>query len=491
GEDMGKAEEIKAGIKENAETFRQSIRDNEALPLSPDIIAAIEAVKPALEAYISTAEGLAEGAFVDRVAAVSSMPAFFEAFERLAEENERVGEMIEEAVVKGRQAADDASDRATTVAVSAVVITLVLFVVLAVIIIQSIEAPLRASADALTRIGKGDTNVSIEHAAKDEIGTIAIAVAAYRDTTKEMKRTEVLRSEEARQKEAKQREEHDRLTRTRAVIGRFEKELEEVATTLRTAVGDMQSASSELAHISEKSLVKTGEVAAVSDRSSEGVQAVAAATEELTGSINEIAQQVGQASGIANNAVRISGDARQSIQGLAEAAQSVGEVVALITDIAEQTNLLALNATIEAARAGEAGKGFAVVASEVKNLASQTARATDQIKDQIGAIQERTSHAVDSVQSIGETISEIEGITSTIAAAVEQQTAATQEIARTVSTVASETALVSGNTRDLSVSAGQTSDISGKVRAATDKLARSNGQLDVTVETLLKDLQAS
>jgi murein DD-endopeptidase MepM/ murein hydrolase activator NlpD len=175
------------------------------------------------------------------------------------------------------------------------------------------------------------------------------------------------------------------------------------------------------------------------------VQTVAAAAEELNASIAEIGRQVQSASTMAGGAVQQAEKTNQQVQGLAEAAQKIGDVVKLISDIAAQTNLLALNATIEAARAGDAGKGFAVVASEVKNLATQTAKATEEISQQIASIQAATGEAVGAIQGIGKTIVEINQVASSIAAAVEEQNASTREIARNVQETSAGTQEVSSN----------------------------------------------
>jgi methyl-accepting chemotaxis protein len=218
-----------------------------------------------------------------------------------------------------------------------------------------------------------------------------------------------------------------------------------VVDTVGRAAGDLQGNAQSLSSAVEKSSRQATTVASAAEQASANVQTVASAAEELSHSISEIARQVAKSSQVAAAAVRQAGETSDTMRSLAEAADRIGEVVRLINDIASQTNLLALNATIEAARAGEAGKGFAVVASEVKSLANQTARATEDIKNQVTEIQTAAGRAVDAIGSIDTTIREIDEIGSAIAAAVEQQGAATGEIARNVQQAASGTAQVSAN----------------------------------------------
>jgi methyl-accepting chemotaxis protein len=211
----------------------------------------------------------------------------------------------------------------------------------------------------------------------------------------------------------------------------------------------------------------------------------------MTSSVNEISRQVQDSAKIANEAVQQAQRTDSRINALSQAAGRIGDVVKLITAIAEQTNLLALNATIEAARAGDAGRGFAVVASEVKQLASQTAKATDDIATQIAGMQTATQESVAAIKEIGATIGRIAGIASTIAAAVEEQGAATQEIARNVGEAAKGTSQVAANISDVNRGASETGSASSQVLTSAQSLSGESQHLKLEVDKFLSTVRAA
>jgi methyl-accepting chemotaxis protein len=253
----------------------------------------------------------------------------------------------------------------------------------------------------------------------------------------------------------------------------------------------MQSTAQSMSATAEETSQQAVTVASAAEQASANVQTVASAAEELLSSIAEIGRRVTQASGIAGSAAN---DGRRTdviVRGLADEAQKIGEVIKLIQDVAGRTNLLALNATIEAARAGEAGKGFAVVASEVKNLANQTAKATDEIRARIAAIQSQTSAAVEAIRGICGTIEEINGISSSIAAAVEEQSTATREISRSVQQAATGTAQVSDNIGGVSTAADNTGAAASQVLGSASELAKQSEILRSEVENFLTRVRAA
>ena len=275
------------------------------------------------------------------------------------------------------------------------------------------------------------------------------------------------------------------------IADNFESNVLGVVNTVSSAATEMQSSAQALASTAEETTRQSSAVAAASEEAATNVQTVAVASEELASSIAEISRQVAQSSRIAAHAVAEAEKTNANVQGLADAAQKIGEVVSLINDIASQTNLLALNATIEAARAGDAGKGFAVVASEVKSLANTTARATEEIGDEIAGVQSATQSAVAAIKTFGERINELAAISTTIASAVEQQGAATKEISANVAQAASGTQEVNSNITGVNAAASETGQAAGQVLTAAGELAKQSNLLRTEVEKFLKEVRAA
>lgn len=267
--------------------------------------------------------------------------------------------------------------------------------------------------------------------------------------------------------------------------------MDTVANGLSKAANELSGDAQTMSSAAEETSRQSSAVAAASEEASVNVQTVASAAEELSSSISEISRQVVESSKITNQAVDQAGRTNEQIKDLAQAGNRIGEVIKLISEIASQTNLLALNATIEAARAGEAGKGFAVVASEVKNLATQTARATEEISAKIAEMQTATETSVHAVETIGQTIGHINEISTGIASAVEEQGAATKEIARNVQQASAGTSEVSANVVGISEAAADTGRAATRVRDASDRINGEVQTLRSEVGQFLRDLKAS
>ena len=357
-------------------------------------------------------------------------------------------------------------------------------VLLALLLGRGLSRPLAAITAVMNRLSGGEIDVTIPGSERhDELGTMAGAVDVFRRSMIEA------RGMREAQEASKQQSELEKKALQRQMADRFEADVKSVVAAVAQATTDMQRAAGEITTSVGGTSQRAAAAAAASDEASASVNAVAAATEELASSVAEIGRQVTHSSQVADSAVLKAGQTTEMVSSLASAAEKIGDVLRLIGAIASQTNLLALNATIEAARAGEAGRGFAVVASEVKELANQTAKATDEIAGQVAAIQAATGDCVTAIGGISNTIREISGIATTIAAAVEEQDSATREIARSVQQAATGTSEVSLNVTGASQSADQSRTLANNVATATGELSQQADALSRSVDTFLAGLR--
>jgi methyl-accepting chemotaxis protein len=341
--------------------------------------------------------------------------------------------------------------------------------------------PLHAIRDAMLKVAAGDLSVDAGYADRqDEIG----ALATFKQQAVEKVRIE----QQDRERNA------GAATRQQAIesyIGEFENQMRGTLEQLGDASNQMRTTSDGMSAVSTQTNASVQIAAKASDEASVNVQSVASASEQLSASITDISRQAAHAAGIASRAVNQARSTDGTVQGLAKTANRIGEVVGLINDIASQTNLLALNATIEAARAGEAGRGFAVVASEVKSLASQTAKATDDISEQIADIQKVAGEAIEAIQAIGGIIGEVNEVATAIAAAVEEQGAATQEITRSTQQAAQGTKNVSDNIVGVSAGADAAGAAAQNVKTASEMLGVQTQQLRGQVDAFLGKIRAA
>jgi methyl-accepting chemotaxis protein len=321
-------------------------------------------------------------------------------------------------------------------------------VLVVVAMARLIARPVLRMTDAMGRIAGGDLAVAIPGLDnRDEIGGMARALQVFRANAEAKVRLE------AEQEDLERTAEADRHRMLNDLADSLEATLRRAVQGVADAAEEIRGTAGSTADRSQTGGSRSLDVGEASAQTTERVSAVSAATQELAASVNEIGTQVERATTIAHAAVDTIEDVGGTMRSLASAAQEIGSVVALINDIASQTNLLALNATIEAARAGEAGKGFAVVAHEVKTLANQTAQATNKIGSQIHAVQSASDQAVEGMNAIAGVITEVDQVAAVIASAVQQQSAATQEIARLVDDVAQDAQLVSQGVSSVAQSA--------------------------------------
>jgi methyl-accepting chemotaxis protein len=354
------------------------------------------------------------------------------------------------------------------------------------VIVRRVTKPLRSVTESLTAIADGKADVAIDCDDRaDEIGEIARTLAVFKANSQERRR---LREEQAAAASAAA---DQRKAELRNFVDEFRASVGSMIDHVEKSSNDFERVAQQLTDTARKTADLSGQSADVSETASEHVRSAAAASDELSSSISEIARRVQDSSAIAAEAVQQAAATDQRITELSEAGNRIGDVVKLITSIAAQTNLLALNATIESARAGEAGRGFAVVAQEVKNLAGQTAKATEEISSQIASMQLATQESVGAIRAIGQTIERMNEIATAISAAVEEQHAATENIAQSVRAAASGTADVAANTRNAAQRANETGETSGRMFASAKALSGESLRLKAEVERFLEGVKAA
>ncbi|OQW55124.1 MAG: chemotaxis protein [Proteobacteria bacterium SG_bin9] len=338
---------------------------------------------------------------------------------------------------------------------------------------------------AMQRLSSGDLDSEIARSRQnDEIAAMAKTLEVFRDS---MIQTRALSADQDRDRVVKA----ERAARMEQQITTFESTVRTALDGLITSANSMQLTAEGMTASAERSSTLANAVASAAEETSVNVQTVSAGTEELSSSISEIGRQVTSSAEVANKAVAEAGQTDTTMQGLSGDADRITVVIDLIQSIASQTNLLALNATIEAARAGDAGRGFAVVASEVKSLADQTAKATEEIRNQIANMQQSTRSAVGAIRNIGLTISQMNEVTSAIAAAVEQQGAATREIARNIQQAAGGTTEVSSNIVGVSEASSEAGSAANEVLNASGNLRREADTLRSEIDNFLSGIRAA
>lgn len=373
----------------------------------------------------------------------------------------------------------------TNMAIAAGVAAL-LVMLLTMVLVRRVTKPLTSVTASLTAIANGNADVEIDyHDRTDEIGEIARTLAVFKNNSVERRR---LREEQTAAAIASA---DQRKSELRGFVDEFQTSVGTILDKVLNSSGEFERVARQLTETARTTAGLSGKSAGASETASEHVRTAATASDELSSSIAEITRRVQESNGIAADAVKQAAATDQRINELSEAGARIGDVVKLITSIAEQTNLLALNATIEAARAGEAGRGFAVVASEVKSLAEQTAKATGDIAEQIKGIQTATGYSVESIRQISETIVQISEISASIASAVEEQGAATQEITRNVQQAAQGTTQVATSIVDVQRGSSETGAASSQVLSSAQALSVESERLKTEVDRFMMTVRAA
>jgi len=459
------AQALLPAVREALATYEQNLKTT---------LAAIDAASSAK--LTETAEGLRADVLKSGAAAQALRGKLREVANRLTRRVEEHGEEIAEEYASR-------SKLLITISLACIVCGMMLGFVIGQ---YGIAKPLRAMVDLLQSLAGGKYQIDIHSTERaDEIGDVAKAALVFKDNGLAKARME------AEQKETEARVAKQRKTEMHKLADDFENAVGEIIEVVSSASTELEASANTLTSTAERSQQVSTVVAAASEEASTNVQSVATATEELSTSVNEISRQVQQSARMAAEAVGQARGTTDRVSELSKAASRIGDVVDLINTIAGQTNLLALNATIEAARAGEAGRGFAVVASEVKALAEQTAKATGEIGQQISGIQTATQDSVNAIREISDTIAKLSEISSTIAAAIEEQGAATQEISRNVQQAAQGTQQVSSNITDVQRGATETGSASSQVLSAAKSLSGDSNRLKLEVGRFLGTVRAA
>ena len=484
---VGKMKAAEAAVATALGEYEEARKAYENIPHSEEQSKLYQTYTLELKKYIDLHHTIVELSHADKDAEAKDVLEgdSFKSYNQATDALDVLVKLNSEGAAAATAAADVTGDRASWVIFGVLTLSILCALACWQVMTRWINDPIVRLTDAMGKLANGTLGTIVPDRDRgDEIGRMAQAVEIFKENAVQKQRMEAEQSAEQERREKRGRQIED-------LAKGFDRSVATVLSSVAGATEQMQTTAQMMSANAEQTSRQASTVAAATEEASSNIQTVASAAEELSASIREIGRQVEESSRISRTATDEAEHTDLTVKGLAEKASRIGEVVKLINDIASQTNLLALNATIEAARAGEAGKGFAVVAGEVKNLANQTAKATDEIGTQVGEVQAATHQAVSAISGIVGRIGEISRIASAIAASVEEQSAATGEIARNVAQAAAGSQEVTKTIAGVTQSAGETGSAASQVLSSAQRLAAQAASLQTEVSRFLDGVRSA